>query len=100
VFGVTDRKWRDIGVIHQALSAERACRFRRRVAISDTPQKCPNRLSRSGQILQGLKPPGVAFRTLCTPQSPLGATMVSSEGACAAYYHYGRKQLMEGSSRA
>jgi hydrogenase expression/formation protein HypD len=47
----------------------------------------------SGLILQGLKKPREcpAFATLCTPEQPLGAPMVSSEGACAAYYHYGRK---------
>ena len=46
----------------------------------------------SGQILRGLKKPHdcPAFGTLCTPQRPLGATMVSAEGACAAYYTYGR----------
>ena len=46
----------------------------------------------AGQILQGMnKPQGCpAFGTVCTPEHPLGATMVSSEGACAAYYRYGR----------
>ncbi len=46
----------------------------------------------SGQILRGLKKPCdcPAFAKQCTPQTPLGATMVSSEGACAAYYQYGR----------
>jgi len=46
----------------------------------------------SGQILRGLKKPGdcPAFGRQCTPQTPLGATMVSAEGACAAYYQYGR----------
>ena len=46
----------------------------------------------SGQILQGIrKPPQCpAYAKLCTPQNPLGATMVSSEGACAAYYRYAR----------
>ena len=46
----------------------------------------------SGQILQGIKKPTIARRsaTQCTPQHPLGATMVSAEGACAAYYAYGR----------
>ena len=46
----------------------------------------------SGQILKGLKKPHdcPAFGTQCTPQSPLGATMVSSEDPCAAYYLYGR----------
>jgi hydrogenase expression/formation protein HypD len=47
----------------------------------------------SGLILQGLKKPNQcpAFGKQCTPQNPLGATMVSSEGACAAYYRYKRK---------
>ncbi len=46
----------------------------------------------AGQILQGMKKPHdcTAFGTLCTPERPLGATMVSAEGACAAYYRYGR----------
>jgi hydrogenase expression/formation protein HypD len=48
----------------------------------------------SGLILQGLKKPHEcpAFAVKCTPENPLGAPMVSSEGACAAYYHYGRRQ--------
>ena len=46
----------------------------------------------SGQILRGIKKPHdcPVFGTLCSPQRPLGATMVSAEGACAAYYAYGR----------
>jgi hydrogenase expression/formation protein HypD len=46
----------------------------------------------SGEILRGIKKPHdcPAFGTLCSPQHPLGATMVSAEGACAAYYAYGR----------
>ena len=46
----------------------------------------------SGLILRGLKKPAdcPAFGKACTPQTPLGATMVSAEGACAAYYQYGR----------
>ena len=48
----------------------------------------------SGEILRGLKKPRdcPAFGKECTPLSPLGATMVSSEGACAAYYAYGRSR--------
>ena len=44
----------------------------------------------SGQVLQGMKKPDQcqAFGSLCTPDNPLGATMVSDEGACAAYYRY------------
>jgi len=46
----------------------------------------------AGQVLQGLKRPQdcPAFGVVCSPERPLGATMVSSEGACAAYYRYGR----------
>ena len=46
----------------------------------------------SAQVLQGLKKPidCTAFGVRCTPESPLGAPMVSSEGACAAYYRYRR----------
>ena len=49
---------------------------------------------RSGEVLQGLIKPHecAAFGTQCTPRNPLGATMVSSEGACAAYYLYRRLQ--------
>jgi len=47
---------------------------------------------RSGEVLQGRLRPDqcAAFGTRCTPERPLGAPMVSSEGACAAYYNYGR----------
>ena len=52
-----------------------------------------------GEVLQGLKKPHEcpSFGGECTPQTPLGATMVSSEGACAAYYSYGRADLLPGS---
>jgi hydrogenase expression/formation protein HypD len=51
-----------------------------------------NEICIAGQILQGLKKPAQcpAFGSLCTPQKPLGAPMVSSEGACNAYYRFGR----------
>jgi hydrogenase expression/formation protein HypD len=95
VFEVGDRKWRGIGSIprsgyhlreeFRAHDAERLFD----VARIDTrePEICI-----SGQILRGIKKPKdcPAFGTLCTPQRPLGATMVSAEGACAAYYAYGR----------
>jgi hydrogenase expression/formation protein HypD len=97
VFTVTDRKWRGIGLIPQSgyrladvyadMDAER--RFQIGHVEVDESSECI-----SGQILQGLKKPPEcpAFRTRCRPETPLGATMVSSEGACAAYYHYGRLQ--------
>jgi hydrogenase expression/formation protein HypD len=49
-------------------------------------------------VLKGLKKPSEcpAFGTECTPQRPLGATMVSSEGACAAYFAYGRQREQRG----
>jgi hydrogenase expression/formation protein HypD len=95
VFEVCDRKWRGVGAIPRSgyrlreefreYDAER--RFD--VAGIDT-EESPNCIS--GEILKGVKKPHdcPAFGTLCTPQSPLGATMVSAEGACAAYYAYGR----------
>jgi hydrogenase expression/formation protein HypD len=51
----------------------------------------------AGEILQGMKKPVdcPAFGTLCSPQNPLGATMVSSEGACSAYYRYSRTAEIE-----
>ncbi|MCA9163562.1 MAG: hydrogenase formation protein HypD [Planctomycetales bacterium] len=95
VFEVGDRKWRGIGVIpqsgyrlraeYQAFDAERRFGIGR-IEISESPECI------SGQILQGICRPHecTAFGTRCTPEHPLGATMVSSEGACAAYYNYGR----------
>jgi hydrogenase expression/formation protein HypD len=95
VFEVIDRKWRGIGRIPQSgfqlrdefrdLDAE--ARFDVAAIATDEPSICI-----AGQILRGLKKPHdcPAFGTACNPQHPLGATMVSAEGACAAYYAYGR----------
>ncbi len=95
VFQVCDRQWRGIGMIPNsgyALRPEFAAydaelRFD---VVGITAQESP--LCIAGEILQGLKRPHQcpAFGTLCTPEHPLGAPMVSSEGACAAYYQYGR----------
>ena len=63
----------------------------RRFGVQDIrTQESP--LCRSGEVLRGaLKPTQCpAFGRACTPRTPLGATMVSGEGACAAYFHYGR----------
>lgn len=96
VFEVTDRTWRGMGMIPQS-----GYRLRPEFAEFDAERRfpCPPASSSdaspciSGLILQGLKKPleCPAFATDCTPEHPLGATMVSSEGACAAYYHYGRR---------
>jgi hydrogenase expression/formation protein HypD len=95
IFDVSDRKWRGVGWIPRSgyrlreeysdHDAERL--FEVREIDTKEPAVCI-----SGQILRGIKKPHdcPAFGKLCTPQNPLGATMVSAEGACAAYYAYGR----------
>jgi hydrogenase expression/formation protein HypD len=99
VFEVTDRNWRGIGVIEPSgfrLRPEFAQHDAERVfnlteiKVSE-PSSCI-----SGLVLQGLKKPHECpeFGGECTPQSPLGATMVLSEGACAAYHSYGRADLL------
>ena len=95
VFTVTDRTWRGIGEIPAsgwALSPayadfDAAQRFK----VEDIRTQ-ESALCHSGEVLQGrLKPNQCpAFGQECTPAKPLGATMVSSEGACAAYFRYGR----------
>jgi hydrogenase expression/formation protein HypD len=100
VFVVTDRKWRGIGTIPQSglrLRPEYAAfDAETRFAVDDLSAEESKRCL-SGLVLQGLKKPHEcpAFGCECTPQTPLGATMVSSEGACAAYYHYGRLKVAE-----
>ena len=95
VFTVTDRAWRGIGVIPRSgwRLSDRYAAFdaERRFDVSNI-QTTESVLCRSGEVLQGrLKPNQCpAFGKECTPRTPLGATMVSSEGACAAYYQYGR----------
>ena len=95
VFEVCDRPWRGIGLIprsgwrltpdYAAFDAER------RFDVGDVdvvePEAC-----RAGEVLQGLIKPDQCeqFGVACTPRTPMGATMVSSEGACAAYYQYRR----------
>ncbi len=95
VFCVTRRKWRGIGEIAQS-----GLRLREKYAGFDAEERfgiadhSTDESSEciSGLILQGIKKPYEcsAFGTACTPEHPLGATMVSSEGACAAYYQYRR----------
>ncbi len=95
VFEVCDRRWRGIGTIptsgwrlsepYAGFDAER--RFAVADVVADEPQRC-----RAGEVLQGLITPDQCecFGAECTPRTPLGAPMVSSEGACAAYYRYRR----------
>jgi hydrogenase expression/formation protein HypD len=96
VFQSCDRKWRGIGVIPDSgwcirPELDKYDAEKRFQVETITAQESP--LCISGLVLQGEKKPDQceAFGTLCTPEQPLGATMVSDEGACAAYYRY-RKQ--------
>ena len=95
VFEICDRKWRGVGSIPKSGFRLRY-EFRdhdaeRLFEVEEIDTKEPA-ICISGQILKGIRKPHdcPAFGTLCTPQTPLGATMVSAEGACAAYYAYGR----------
>jgi hydrogenase expression/formation protein HypD len=95
VFEICDRKWRGVGIIPKSgfkLQYEYRDHDAERLFEVDDIQTEESTLCISGQVLRGLKKPHdcPAFGKACTPQSPLGATMVSAEGACAAYYAYGR----------
>ncbi|HUB02991.1 MAG TPA: hydrogenase formation protein HypD [Terriglobales bacterium] len=106
VFEIADQKWRGIGSIpasglrlREEYGDYDASRLFGLSSMSvEEPAECI-----SAQVLQGIKKPTdcPAFGMRCTPQNPLGAPMVSSEGACAAYYNYRRhaKQLPVASSR-
>ncbi len=98
VFEVTDRKWRGIGLIPKSgfklkdefsdFDAEKI--FDLGDITVDEPEVCI-----AGAVLQGLKTPleCPAFGKECTPENPLGAPMVSTEGACAAYFHYKKQKV-------
>jgi len=95
VFEVCDRKWRGVGSIPKS-GYKLRWEFRDHDAewifdVKEIDTKEPS-ICISGLVLKGVKKPHhcPAFGTLCTPDHPLGATMVSAEGACAAYYAYGR----------
>jgi hydrogenase expression/formation protein HypD len=100
VFEVCDRAWRGIGVIPQSgwrlRAAYRDFDAEHRFAVRDI-HAAESPLCRSGEVLRGTLKPNqcAAFGKQCTPRHPLGATMVSSEGACAAYYNYGRFVAVE-----
>jgi hydrogenase expression/formation protein HypD len=95
VFEVTDRAWRGIGVIPKSgwrlRNAYREFDAEERFQITGIHTQ-ESALCRAGDVLRGAIKPAEcsAFGRECTPRHPLGATMVSSEGACAAYYNYGR----------
>jgi len=95
VYEDCDRNWRGIGMIPMSgwrLRPEYAeFDAEKRFSVENIKTK-ESDICIAGQVLQGMKKPPQcpAFGTLCTPENPLGATMVSSEGACAAYYRYAR----------
>ena len=98
VFRVVDRKWRGVGEIPRSglglrdeyVDFDAELRFGLTGYSAEESSECM-----SGLVLQGLKKPDEcpAFATRCTPEQPLGATMVSAEGACAAYYRYRRPEV-------
>ena len=97
VFDVVNRNWRGLGEISDSGLALRSefdqWNAEQRFAVSAVKTREPESC-RSGEILQGLLKPDQCpeFGGQCTPEHPLGATMVSSEGACSAYYRYRRYQ--------
>ena len=98
VFRLTDRKWRGIGEIpmsgltlrEEFSDFDAELRFGLGNLDVEEPIEC-----QAGKVLQGILKPHdcPAFGTRCTPEHPLGAPMVSSEGACAAYYNFGRLRI-------
>lgn len=93
VFEVCDRSWRGIGEIKNSglkLKEQFADFDSEKVFKLDSFNHYEDERCIAGQILQGLKKPNdcALFRNECTPNKPIGAPMVSSEGACAAYYNY------------
>jgi hydrogenase expression/formation protein HypD len=104
VFEVTDRKWRGIGSIpksglrlrHEYRKHDAVRLFDVEDVVTSEPCECI-----SGLVLRGQKKPHQcpAFAKTCTPESPLGATMVSSEGACRAYYVHARDSLVREGAR-
>jgi hydrogenase expression/formation protein HypD len=95
VFEVCDRKWRGVGSIPASgyrLREEFIEHDAERIFDVREINTCESEICISGLVLRGVKKPHdcPAFGRQCTPEHPLGATMVSAEGACAAYYAYGR----------
>jgi hydrogenase expression/formation protein HypD len=95
VFEVCDRKWRGVGLIPKSgyqLRSEFRNHDAERLFEVNEIDTAESSICISGLVLKGVKKPHdcPAFGTDCTPNRPLGATMVSAEGACAAYFAYGR----------
>ena len=98
VFEVCDRKWRGIGLLPKSgLRLRYEYRAHDALYVFEVDDIAPQEAAEciSGQVLRGVQKPTdcPAFGGRCTPETPLGATMVSSEGACAAYHAYGRNRV-------
>lgn len=95
VFEPCDAEWRGLGVIPSSGLGIRAAYRAHDAQTVFKPKPCAKSVKRfaclCGDVLRGAKLPTACtlFRTACTPETPVGACMVSSEGACAAYYRYG-----------
>jgi len=95
VFEPCDAEWRGLGTIAASGLGIRQVYRAHDAQVMLAPQPCVQSEKRSaclcGDVLRGAKLPTACplFRTVCTPETPVGACMVSSEGACAAYYRYG-----------
>ena len=104
VFRVAPRKWRGFGEIPQSglgLAPDYAAYdAEHKFGVADYTAE-ESTICIAGDILRGVKKPHdcPAFGTLCTPETPLGATMVSNEGACSAYYRYKRREAQSQVSR-
>jgi hydrogenase expression/formation protein HypD len=97
IFQTTDRPWRGIGNIPQSGYSIKAAYRKYDAGLKfkdDAKEVKENSECIAGQILKGIKKPHecAQFGKKCTPLKPLGAPMVSSEGACAAYYHYSQAE--------
>jgi hydrogenase expression/formation protein HypD len=98
VFVVCDQHWRGLGLIPKSgykLSPEYASHDADLVFSTNAEPIRESSICISGDILKGIRKPKdcPAFGRECTPEQPLGATMVSSEGTCAAYFRYGRLEI-------
>lgn len=96
VFDVVDRKWRGIGTIPKSgfgLNEKYSDFDAEKIFELNDISVEESSLCIAGLVLQGLKKPVECsqFGKTCTPENPLGAPMVSTEGACAAYFHYGKR---------
>jgi len=100
VFAVTDKVWRGIGTISDSgfEVSEKYKNYNARVKFKiSTGEAKEDETCISGDIMKGLKKPLDCpnFGKACKPEHPIGAPMVSSEGACAAYFHYANVEAFE-----